>query len=170
MSNANIKVNAPDDMDVSMCGPEDLPSGARPLGTGETKVEIDMDDEEAPSKFNTTDAILAEMSRIIKRSKATDMVELKASNINDYNNRMDAEFFDFSMAFPTFFRKVIAGLTYDDMKQIAEMLYMLKKINNKEVDMKEGEEILGRKLAKKYIDPVLRQQGKSLDYDKIYRK
>jgi len=123
-----------------------------------------------PSKENTTPAVAMTTNQIIhaigkirKRAKEPEMIEMKTFNKALYQTVFEKEYPEFSEDYPTLFRKVIMG---EDLSMLAQMLYMMEKINSNKIDKDAGERIVGETLAKKYVYPVVEDIEKIKEKDK----
>lgn len=111
--------------------------------------------------------IVSEMNAIIKRTKTPEMKAMKEDDEKMYIMKMEEEFPLFSMRYPSFFRKIVRGLSFEDMAQIAKFLSGLDDVQKGKQSMEAVEAKLGDELFKKHAPEDLYRQYKSMSPEQM---
>jgi hypothetical protein len=101
----------------------------------------------SPKDLPDTSKILDQVYLILEYMCKDDIIKLKQSDQNEYNNALEAQFPEFSKRYFSVFSQVISG---NDLTNLFMMLSQIDKVKNGQTSLEEVEKKIGKDLSKQY--------------------
>lgn len=101
-----------------------------------------------PSELPDPIDIAIEVEKIIERISSDEMILLEQKDKEEYGNKLEEEFPEFSKKYFSLFLTIISR---EDISNLTDMLLQLDQIKNHGKSYKDAEKELGENLSKQYI-------------------
>jgi hypothetical protein len=110
------------------------------------------------------DDLLGRIQEILEYMCTDDVVKLKNTNYQDYEEHMEEKFESFSMRYFALFKKLLSG---EDLTHLFNMIAGIERINRGDETIEEVEKRLGEDLAEEYIYPKINDENSDKDDDTV---
>jgi len=127
--------------------------------TNKNNIVLDYDDtDDTPVNLPDVNVLMDQITLILEYMVTDEMKQLKVSDYPTYEEQLELKFPQFAEKYYAVFKKVISG---EDITPLFEMLAGIERVKKGKETIEEVETELGKKLAEKYIFPVIdKNKGK----------
>ena len=115
--------------------------------------------DENPPNMIDVPQMLDNIQEIMEYMYQDDIIMMRDNDFKEYSQHMEEKFQAFADEYYAVFHKLVSG---EDIIPMLEMLAMIEKIKAGEYTFEEGEKIIGDKLNRQYVMPVLEKENKKL--------